>query len=81
MANTIRIIDGRYNDLFEIEDGSFILVDGKKYQLRYLDPTHFKVVGGWSYHICEFGERVVDKGAKVEKYIPPAPHLDSGESQ
>lgn len=81
MANIIRIIDGRYNNLFVVEDGGFILVDGRKYQLRYLDPTHFKVIGGYDYHICEFGERVVDKGAKVEKYIPPAPSPDSDESQ
>jgi len=77
MVNMIRIIDGKYNDLFEVEDGGFILVNEKKYQVRYLDPTHFKIVGGWTYHICEFGERILDKGMKVEKYDPPSSQIDS----
>lgn len=60
----IRIIDGRYNEQFRVEDGGHITVDGKPYQVRYLDETHFQVAGR-CFHICEFGERVIDKGQTV----------------
>lgn len=63
----IRIIDGQYNLLFTVEDGGYISVDGKPYQLEYLDETHFRAVGGRCFHICEFGEKVVDKGQVVKK--------------
>jgi hypothetical protein len=62
----IRIIDGHYNLQFLVEDGGYISSSGKLYQLRYLDETHF-TVNGACYHICEFGERVIDKGVKIEK--------------
>ena len=66
-ARTIRIIDGHYNLQFEVEDGGWITVDGKPYQLEYLDEPHFKSKGGRCFHICEFGQRVVDQGSIVEK--------------
>jgi hypothetical protein len=62
----IRIIDGHYNLQFLVEDGGYISSSGKRYQLHYLDATHFSINGS-CYHICEFGERVIDKGVKVEK--------------
>jgi hypothetical protein len=66
----IRIIDGHYNEKFRLPDGGFISVDGKPYQLHYLDETHFAVnaVNGRCWHICEFGERVVDQGREVRKF-------------
>ena len=64
---TIRIIDGRYNLQFTVQDGEWITVDGKPYQLEYLDETHFRAKGGRCLHICEFGERVVDQGSIVAK--------------
>ena len=65
----IRIIDGHYHLQFLVEDGGYIIADGKKYQLHYLDATHFAVnaPNGRCWHICEFGERVIDKGHDVQK--------------
>ena len=62
----IRIIDGHYNLQFLVEDGGYISVDGKPYQLRYLDETHFDIAGR-CYHICQFGELVIDRGQDVRK--------------
>jgi hypothetical protein len=71
-SRIIRIVDGRYNLQFEVEDGGFITVDGKgPYQLRYMDETHFQVVHpdghGQYFHICQFGETVIDRGNIVAK--------------
>ena len=65
-ARTIRIIDGRYKLQFTVQDGESITVDGRPYQLEYLDETHFRAVGGRCWHICEFGERVIDQGCEVK---------------
>jgi hypothetical protein len=62
----IRIIDGQYNEYFRVKDGGYILIDGNVYQLHYVDETHFSI-GRKYWHICQFGECVIDKGAKVEK--------------
>ena len=71
-AKTIRIIDGRYNLQFTVQDGETITVDGKPYQLHYLDETHFRAVNaetgnGTFFHICQFGENVIDRGSVVTK--------------
>ena len=63
---TIRIIDGNYNLQFTVQDGEWIDVDGKQYQLFYLDETHFQI-NGKCWHICQFGEKVVDRGSTVAK--------------
>ncbi len=69
----IRIIDGRYNLRFTVEDGGRISVDGKAYRLHYCDETHFRaenVETGKSagfFHICQFGETVIDRGCVVTK--------------
>ena len=63
----IRIIDGGYNLQFTVEDGGCITLDGKEYQLEYLDETHFRAKGGRCWHICEFGQRVIDQGREVRK--------------
>ena len=60
----IRIIDGHYNLQFTVQDGGYISVDGKPYQLRYLDETHFDI-SGRCWHICQFGENVIDRGQDV----------------
>jgi hypothetical protein len=72
-AKIIRIIDGRYNLQFTVQDGGHIRdAEGKVWTLHYLDETHFRLVGpsqiyGTCYHICEFGEKVIDRGTVVEK--------------
>jgi hypothetical protein len=63
----IRIIDGSYNEKFRVPDGGYITVDGKPYQLHYLDETHFSIKGSGCWHICQFGERVIDRGQDVRK--------------
>ena len=70
-SRLIRIIDGRYNEQFRVQDGGFITVDGQPYQLRYLDETHFEVCGR-CWHICQFGERVIDRGRNVQPNTPEA---------
>lgn len=65
----IRIIDGRYNPKFTVPDGGFITVDGKPYRLEYIDETHFLTEGCY-FHICDFGERVIDRGRDVRPYNP-----------
>lgn len=67
----IRIIDGQYNEKFCVADGGFITVDGKPYQLRYLDETHFETCGR-CWHICQFGEQVIDRGRDVQPHTPEA---------
>ena len=54
-----------YNLQFLLE-GGYISVDGKPYHVRYLDETHFDIAGT-CYHICQFGERVIDRGRDVRK--------------
>jgi hypothetical protein len=68
----IRIIDGRYNLLFTVEDGGWIRVDGRAWQLEFLDETHFRAKGGSCLHNYEFAQKVVDKGCIVEKIDAPA---------
>lgn len=65
----IRIIDGRYNPKFTVPDGGFITVNGLPYQLRYMDETHFEATGR-CFHICQFGEMIIDKGHDVQPYNP-----------
>ena len=80
----IRIIDGRYNLQFTLEDGGCITADGKLYRLQYLDATHFRAVNaetghGTFFHICQFGERVIDQGILVEKMDADAANLQTKE--
>lgn len=70
-ARTIRIIDGRYNEQFRVADGGYITVDGEPYQLHYCDETHFRI-GSTHYHICQFGERVIDRGRVVRPHTVEA---------
>lgn len=63
----IRIIDGAYNEKFKIPDGGRITVNGKLYQLEYLDEIHFRIAGR-CFHICEFGKKIIDKGGDVRPY-------------
>jgi hypothetical protein len=71
-SKTIRIIDGRYNPQFTVLDGEYITVDGKLYRLHYVDETHFKTENVETgrctfFHICQFGENVIDQGSIVAK--------------
>ena len=63
-ARMIRIIDGHYNLQFKVADGGHITVDGKQYQLHYIDDTHFRI-GRQYFHICQFGEQTIDRGMDV----------------
>jgi len=65
-SKTIRIIDGRYNLQFTVQDGEWIAVNGKPFQVHYIDETHFKINGQY-FHICQFGEKAIDQGIVVEK--------------
>lgn len=65
-SRRIRIIDGHYNLQFTIEDRGWIIVDGKPYQVHYIDETHFRINRQY-FHICQFGENVIDRGSVVEK--------------
>jgi hypothetical protein len=69
-SRTVRIIDGHYNLQFTVEDGGWISVDGKPYQVNYIDETHFRINRQY-FHICQFGENVVDKGCIVETMDTP----------
>jgi hypothetical protein len=64
----IRIIDGHYKLQFTVEDGGWITVNDKPYQVHYLDETHF-AIGQYRqcYHICQFGEQTIDQGHTVAK--------------
>lgn len=71
-ARLIRIIDGHYNLHFTVQDGGWIIVDGKPYRLHYCDETHFRAENvetgrGSFFHICQFGETVIDRGCVVAK--------------
>lgn len=75
----IRFIDSDYNDKFTLPDGGRILItdpDGgkKEYTCRFIDPYHFELgSGAFSiYHICEFAERMEQRGCRVEPmdYMP-----------
>jgi hypothetical protein len=65
-AREVRIIDGSYIEKFRLPDGGHISIDGEIYQVRYVDETHF-AIGSKYWHICQFGELVVDKGHDVQK--------------
>jgi hypothetical protein len=61
----IRIIDSYYRKtLLEVEDGGWITVDGKPYQLHYLDETHFQI-NGECWHRDQFRVRVIEQGRIV----------------
>jgi hypothetical protein len=49
-----------------VEDSGWITVDGKEYQVHYVDETHFRINREY-FHICQFGEKVIDRGCVVAK--------------
>lgn len=65
-SRTVRIIDGQYNLKFTVKDQGWITVDGKPYQLHYIDETHFRINRQY-FHICQFGATVIDRGCVVAK--------------
>ena len=72
--NEIEIRNERHTTLFSVPDGGTIRVDEKDYRLEYNDPTHFFTIGPSGgrdcWHIDQFGDRVVGRGAWVQG--PPA---------
>lgn len=65
----IRFIDPHYKELFRIPDGDSIRItyaDGERENKvsRYIDDYHLEV-GSWTYHICEYAERLQASGAKI----------------
>lgn len=73
---TIRFIDSKYRELFQIPDGGSIKVtypigDGREPVIRackFLDEYHFETLGrgGEVYHICQWAEIMERIGAKYE---------------
>lgn len=61
-----RFITPDYEDLFMVDDGGFIILNGERRQVKYLDETHFDL-NGYCYHICQFAERARDLGWEVKK--------------
>jgi hypothetical protein len=68
--NTIRIIDGHYNEKFTVPDGGLISIDGKRYRLRYLNDMNFELIAldfeqRDVFHISQFGRNIIDRGCVV----------------
>lgn len=66
----IRFIKPDYKELFRIPDGEEIQItfsDGEKGRrtCRYVDETHFEIVNGDLYHICQFAEIMERNGSTV----------------
>lgn len=70
---TIRFIDSKYRELFQIPDGASITITyppgDDRWTLtrpcRYIDEAHVRV-GSNDYHICEFAERMEALGARYQ---------------
>ncbi|WP_297872215.1 YodL domain-containing protein [uncultured Oscillibacter sp.] len=70
----IRFIDSSYNTLFFVPDGGSIVFtpfggDRELLPCRYLDDYH-AIIGGRTFHICEFAESAEQRGAV---YAPEHP--------
>jgi len=70
----IRFIDSDYNTLFHVPDGGSVILtsfDDKNQKLlcRYIDDVH-AMIGGSTYHICEFAE-IAERNGSV--YAPEHP--------
>jgi hypothetical protein len=80
----IRFINSDYDTLFTVKDGESIKMtsgyDGevKTLKVRYIDETHFTLIGKYSetYHICQFAEVMERNGNKVEAIPDQKPMLD-----
>ena len=79
-AHDIRFIDSDYKTLFTIPDGGYITITTESGEelirkCKFLDETHISV-GGYTYHIAEFAERMEQNGSK---YAPcPSPEIVGG---
>lgn len=74
----IRFIDSDYNTLFHVPDGGSIILtafgdDRRTLPCRYIDDCH-AVIGGETFHICQFAEIQERHGAI---YAPE--HLQEGD--
>ncbi len=70
----IRFIDSDYNTLFHVPDGGNIILTtfddwNKQLACRYIDDLH-AVIGGSTWHICEFAE-IAERNGSV--YAPEYP--------
>ena len=70
-ANRIRFITSEYNNKFEVPDLRYILVNGRRRQVRYIDEYHFSLEGGSVFHICEFAEMCERNGISVLPLLEP----------
>lgn len=65
----IRFIDSHYNTLFHVPDGGKIRIhrdnEVMEYDCKFVDEYHTKI-GNYTYHICEFAERMDDLRAVYE---------------
>lgn len=76
----IRFITSKYNEKFRIADGDKIVIsysDGTKITrlCRYYDDYH-TIVGGNTFHICEFAELMEKNNAVIEPYKEGAENGD-----
>ena len=72
----IRFIDSSYNDLFTVGDGGTVYLtyeNGEKAErmCKYIDQTHFSM-GGHTWHICEFAERMEQNKTKYAPFEMPS---------
>lgn len=70
----IRFIDSIYNELFKVPDGGSIIVtnfEGQRKTLtcKYIDDYH-ALIGGSTYHICQFAEEQERAGTTYEPKYP-----------
>lgn len=71
-ANTVRFITPHYENLFEVKDLSIVMVNDTPYRVVYQDETHMDLrnpdgsYGMGTFHICEFAEKTLNHGARVE---------------
>lgn len=66
----VRIVDGKWEDMFLIDNFGRILLNGEKREVIYIDDYHFELRkikhnNGEIYHIHEFGEMVERHSAAV----------------
>ena len=67
-ADEVRFINSKYETLFKVPDLGYILENGKKKRVVYLDDYHFTFTEGTCYgcfHICQYAEICERNGITV----------------
>lgn len=66
-CDKVRFISSDYKTKFEVDNFSEVLVNGERRTVVYLDDYHFKFIGGWTYHICQYAELCEKNGIEVSR--------------